>query len=215
MSTYKNHAFYTHQPFFIEILKNTSGDILEAGCGDGSTLMIREQIKNTSRKLVSLESNLEWLNKYTHLSNDNHSLYHVDADNNDCVETGARWVNCIEKNKFTSFEIVFIDSSPWLSRKALFEYFKNKARIIIIHDFDYFPNNGIIGKTVTTETYNSYKKISCELNEIANYKLFYPPYKYFAGSTGPPTLICSDLMSKVEFDALIQSITDNLGLYYD
>ena len=215
MSTYKNHPFYTHQPFFIEVLKKTSGDILEAGCGDGSTIMIREQINNTSRKLVSLESNLEWLNKYTHLSNDSHSLYHVDADNNDCEETGARWVDFIETNKLTSFEIVFIDSSPWLSRKALFEYFKNKAKIIIIHDFDYFPINGIIGKTINDETYNDYKKITCELNEIANYKLFYPPYKYFACSTGPPTLICSDLMSNIEFDNLIQSITDNLGLYYD
>ena len=29
METYKTHPYYTHQPFFIEILKNTTGNILE------------------------------------------------------------------------------------------------------------------------------------------------------------------------------------------
>jgi hypothetical protein len=45
MGTYKDNAYYTHQPIFIEILKKTTGNILECGCGDGSTLMIKEEIK--------------------------------------------------------------------------------------------------------------------------------------------------------------------------
>ena len=215
MPTYKDHPFYTHQPFFIEIIKNTSGDILECGCGDGSTVMIRDQIENTNRKLVSLESDLQWMNKYTYLADESHTLYHVDAGNTDCIETGAKWVDFIERNNLNTFEIVFIDCSPWLSRKAVFEYFKDKAKIIIIHDFDYFPNNNLIGKTVSRETYFNCEKIECDLTDvISNFKLFYPPYKYFAGATGPPTLICSDLMSKVEFDGLVESIESNLHLYY-
>ena len=70
-------GFYTHQPYFKEILKNTTGNILECGCGEGSTMMIREHIRGTGRILVSLESNLEWLSKYTHLADANHVLQHV------------------------------------------------------------------------------------------------------------------------------------------
>lgn len=224
MPTYKNHPYYTHQPFFIEVLKNTSGDILECGCGDGSTIMIRDNIEGTNRKLVSLENDLEWMNKYTYLEDNSHSFQYIEADNIDCVETGAKWVEFIIKNNLNAFEVVFIDCNPWLARKAVFEHFKDKAKIIIIHDFDYFPNNNLIGKTLSTETYIQpitndthfeCKKIECDLTGIiSNFKLFYPPYKYFAGATGPPTLICSDLMSKVEFDGLVESIESNLHLYY-
>ena len=169
--------------------------------------MIREQIKGTDRKLVSLESNLEWLNKYTHLANASHQLYHVDANNDDCIETGNVWVDFVK--------IVFIDSSPWLSRKCCFDYFLDKAKIIIFHDFDYFPVNNIIGNVIEKHTLFDKEKISCNLNGIVkNYKLFYPPYEYFAGNTGPPTLICSNIMDNTEFNSIIRDIENNLHLYY-
>lgn len=220
MNTYKTHPYYTHQPFFIEVLKNTSGDILECGCGEGSTKMIKEQIKNTNRKLVSLESNYEWLNKYIHLSDSQHKLYHINASNNDTLETGYKWIDFIQNNNLNNFEIVFIDSSPWLSRKCCFDYFLNKAKIIIFHDFDYFPTHNIIGKVINKET-RYYKdkyqeKITCDLDNIVkNYKLFYPPGDFFAGSTGPPTLICSNIMLDNDFNSLIKNIEKNIFSYYN
>jgi hypothetical protein len=215
MSTYKDHPYYTHQPFFIEVLKNTSGNILECGCGDGSTLMIRDQIKGTSRKLVSLESNLEWMNKYTHYEDENHKLFHVNASFRDTDETGKQWVEFIDKHNLNNFEIVFLDSSPWLSRKHCFDYFKDKAKLIIIHDFDYFPEHNIIGSVLNKETYDGKHIISCDLTGVVkNYKLFYPPLKYFAGETGPPTLICSDIMDTDEFNKLILTIEKNKSSYY-
>lgn len=219
MDNYKTHPFFTHQPFFIEIIKNTNGDILECGCGDGSTIMIKEEIKNTSRKLVSLESNLDWLNKYRHLADSSHELYHIDAGNDDTIETGNKWVKFIEQHKLHDFEIVFLDSSPWMSRKSCFDYFLDKSKIIIIHDFDYFPNNNLIGKTINKEIkyYNGnyQEKIICDLDGVVkNYKLFYPPDEYFAGSTGPPTLICSNIMNDHDFQLLINSIEVNIDSYY-
>jgi len=219
METYKTNSYYTHQPFFIEIIKLTNGNILECGCGDGSTKMIKEQIKNTKRKLVSIESNLEWLNKYKELSDSFHKLYHIEAGNDDNLETGNKWVEFIKQNNLNDFEIVFIDSSPWLSRKCCFEYYLNQAKIIIIHDFDYFPNNNIIGSVINKETKN-YKgkiqeKINCNLDGIVkNYKLFYPPDEYFPGSTGPPTLVCSNIMNNYDFQKLIQTIEQNINSYY-
>ena len=210
------HGFYTHQPYFIEVLKNTTGNILECGCGEGSTVMIREQIRGTYRKLVSLESNLEWLNKYTHMATENHILQHVNADNTDCVETGQKWVEHIEANQLNDFETVFLDSSPWMSRKCCFDYFLDKAKIIIIHDFDYFPDNQIIGKTISRTFVGEKERIECDLTGfVKNYKLFYPPFKHFVGTTGPPTLVCSNTMGAEEFDTLIRIIQKNEASYYD
>lgn len=219
MESYKTHPYYTHQPYFIEVLKYTTGNILECGCGDGSTKMIKEKIKNTDRKFTSLESNLDWLNKFKHLADLSHDLYHIDAGNDDNLETGNKWVEFIKQNNLNNFEIVFLDSSPWLSRKCCFDYYLDKAKIIIIHDFDYFPNNNIIGKVSNREIkYHNGKyqeKIFCNLDGIVkNYKLFHPPDDYFAGSTGPPTLICSNIMDDEEFKTLIINIEQNINSYY-
>ena len=199
----------------IEILKNTTGNILELGCGEGSTLVIREIIKNTTRKLVSLESDFSWFSKYTHLEDESHQLYHVNAGNEDTTETGNIWVDFIKSMQLNDFEIVFIDSSPWASRKLCFDYLLNKVKIVIFHDFDYFPVNNLIGHVVSTETYDGKVKIACNLDEVVkNYKLFYPPFHYFAGSTGPPTLVCSNTMDSNDFEKLIGNVERNASTYY-
>jgi len=214
--SYKNHPYFTHQPFFIEILSNTTGDILELGCGDGSTLMIRELIKNTGRKLVTLESDLSWFNKYAYLSDDTHKLYYVNAGNDDTVETGNIWLDFIKSMQLNNFEIVFIDSSPWTSRQLCFDYFLDKVKIIIFHDFDYFPTNNIIGNVTSTEHHDGKLKINCNLDGVVkNYKLFYPPYEHFAGSTGPPTLVCSNTMDQKDFQIFISQVARNVSAYYD
>ncbi len=106
-----------------------------------------------------------------------------------------------------------------MSRKCCFEYYLNKGKIIIIHDFDYFPSNNIIGSVISEESkyYNGKRqtKIVCNLDGIVkNYKIFYPPDEYFAGSTGPPTLVCSNIMDEHEFSMLIKTIELNIHSYY-
>jgi len=219
MGTYKNHGFYTHQPYLSEMIKNTNGNILECGCGDGSTLMIKEEIKNTNRKLVSIESNLEWFNKYKDLADTSHELYYINAGNTDTMETGDKWVQFIKENISHDFDIVFIDSSPWLSRVSCLNHYLNLSKIIIIHDFDYFPGNNILGFVTSKQTnyYNGkyHERITCNLDDIVkNYKLFYPPDEYFFGTSGPPTLICSNIMSTTEFQSLMDIIEPNIDAYY-
>jgi hypothetical protein len=214
--SYKTHPFYTHQPYLLEVLRNTSGDILECGCGEGSTQLIRKYIKGTNRKLVSIESDLEWLNKYRHLQDESHLLYHVPANNEDSMATGHVWTSFIASElSDRQFDVVFIDSTPWLSRKCIFEYFKLKSRIILIHDFDYFPNNGLIGKTVYKEKNQGKEMITCDLSEeVKNYKLYYPPYTHFPSATGPPTLVCSDILTNTEFTELTSTIDKAIPSYY-
>jgi len=214
--SYLNHPYYTHQPFLTEVLNNTTGDVLECGCGEGSTMMLRDKLSGTSRKLVSIESDTAWLSKYLHLQDDGHELYNVPADNNDTMDTGMKWVQFVESTlSERQFDVVFIDSSPWLSRKCLFDYFKSRAKVVIIHDFDYYPNTGVIGKTTSIERYQNKEKITCDLTgEVQNYRLYYPPFKYFAGPTGPPTLVCSGVLSTEEFTAMTGAIDAATPKYY-
>jgi hypothetical protein len=51
-------------------------------------------------------------------------------------------------------------------------------------------------------------------NEVNNYKLYYPPLKYFIGATGPPTLICSNIISTENFNEIINTIDNNIDKYY-
>lgn len=210
--TYRSHPYYTHQPFLKEILKRTTGNVLECGCGYGSTPFIKEILAGTGRKHITLESDVEWLQKFVDLTD---TLHHIDATIEDTDANAVKWVEFIENNlKDITFDVVFIDSNPWLSRKHIFDYFKNKVTFIVIHDFDYFPNNNIIGKTVSKQTFQKGNMV-CEKIEIVaegTYKLCYPPFQFFVGETGPPTFIYTNTISQKDLDDLETKVLEN---YYN
>lgn len=212
---YKTHPFYTHRPFVNEVLKMTTGDILECGCGEGSTKLFRQYI-GPNRKLVSVESNRDWLMRYIPLANEYHELYHVPAGSADNLDTGRIWTNSVnDRVGNRHFDIVFIDSSPWVSRTAMMEHFKDKAKVLIVHDFDYFPNHNIYGHTTKKSQFGDKEIIECDLSEhLKNWHLFYPPIQFFAGPTGPPTLIASNTMSDDEFKQMVKTIYQNYWSYY-
>lgn len=217
MNTIKNDPFGTHRPCLIDLIKNTTGNIIECGCGYSSTVLIKELIKNTDRKLISLESNLEWLNKFKHLEDDNHKLFYINAGNVDNDSTAQKWINFIKNNQLISsldFEVCFIDQSPWTARTHTLNYFKNKCPYIIVHDVDYFPLNNKWGKAVRVPGTENKKVYIMDFSDtIKNFMVYYPPLKYFAGPTGPPTLLCSNLLPEIEFNKMCENI--NYDKYYN
>jgi len=214
MDNLSTDPYGTHRPVLAEIIKTTAGNIIECGCGYSSTYQIRSLIDGTNRKLISLESNLEWFNKFKHLENDNHKLFYVDAGNNDTDDTGNIWIDFIKNNKIiceTNFEICFIDQRPWTARTYTLNYFLNKCKLIIVHDVDYFPTNKKWGKIIRRlNTSNNIYKYEMDFSDVAtNFIVYYPPDKYFAGRTGPPTLLCSNITTKEEFSNLCNKIDVN------
>ena len=47
---YETNAYATHQPLLIWAIENTSGNILELGAGDSSTILLNSCTINTNRK---------------------------------------------------------------------------------------------------------------------------------------------------------------------
>jgi len=216
---YRTSGYASHQPILEKILPLFKGNVLECGCGEGSTPLIKKYFdeENRSSHFYSLESSAEYYEKYKHLESKNHSFQKVDATTEDTDEQGMRWVNhCETQLKNIEFDLVFIDSNNWSTRKHLFSYFKNKAKIIVIHDVDYFPVNKIFGKITDTFGYAGTKILyCCDFSDVVDKWLYFsPPFDFYDGHTGPPTLVCSNLLSKEDFKQIIESAT-TLQSYYN
>ena len=193
---YKFDKYATHQPALFEVLKRVQGDILELGIGNGSTSIIKSSL-SSSQKLISLESNKEWFDKFKHLESENHHLFFVDAGNEDNLETGLAWTDYIEENlNEYDFEFVFIDQSPWAARTSCLQYFVDKAKYILVHDVDYYATRGIWGSSKGhTNIAKNKVKYDMDFSDVAKYsRVFYPVNRFFFPLTGPPTLVCSNFV---------------------
>ena len=174
-------SYITHQKFLKHYLEKTTGNVLELGCGFGSTPLILETIKNTNRKLVSVDNNLEWINKMKTYcpENDNHTYIFTD-----------NWQKTISNLTNQKWSIVFIDQNPWEARAMSLYAFKNIADYVIVHDVDYFPKRNIFGNYISAFDFDF-------SNEFKHWKLYYPD-KPFPYPTGPPTLVGSNLNFQVD-----------------
>lgn len=198
---YKTDPYATHQPILYEIVINTEGPIIEFGCGDGSTGLLHEICKKSGRELISIDDNLEWLNKYKNrylndgYNQDNtgwHKFYFVPGKYNDL--DAKHWVTFFEQAPFLKdkkYSVCFIDQSPWMARYITLQLFKDKTEYIIVHDCDYFPHTGIFGKELRDiDRKNSIPGIYDFSDVIKYFKVYFPPLPW-AGETGPPTLVGS------------------------
>ena len=219
METLLVDPYGTHRPVLTDLVKQTKGNIIECGCGNSSTILIKELIKGTDRKLISLESNLEWFNKFKHLEDNNHKLFYINASNDDNDNTGEKWINFIKNEpKINSlyFEVCFIDQSPWTARTHALKYFKDICPYIIVHDVDYFPTNKKWGKIINKiPTQNKLiTKLNMDFTDVVeHYKVYYPPEEHFTCPTGPPTLLCSNIITNDDFNKLCDNI--NYLSYYN
>jgi hypothetical protein len=92
-------------------------DVVELGCGHGSTMLLDRYCFLQKRHFVSIENNLEWANKFP------------DAP----ILAIDNWDEFMEIG-IPQADIVFIDNAPGETRKDLIPYFANTAKIVIVHD---------------------------------------------------------------------------------
>lgn len=129
--------YYTHREYLKEELnkinKTKKTYCLEFGTGEGSGLIFNEFAKiakNTTIK--AYDSDLNWLtqtsNKY---SLNNYTFSHVN-----------NWDEFLNNTSFEYiYDLVFVDQAPWEARIKSIDTIKEKSKIIILHDFDYFNIN--------------------------------------------------------------------------
>ncbi len=110
----------THLPVLKCLMENFRiKRVLEFGMGDFSTTVF---LKHNPKILVSIEHNLNWLNKCK-----------TNRKNHVCRFSTTQQVNRILETMDEKFDLVFVDG-PSNSRVACIEAAFPKARFIVLHD---------------------------------------------------------------------------------
>ena len=114
----------THYPVLAAAVQRTQGPVLELGCGHFSTPMLHLLCMEQKRRLVTVESDHEWMEKFHDMRSPWHTFVHVaetDWDSLTFIDT-ERW------------GVAFIDHRPVLRRKEDIRRLKDRAEFIVVHD---------------------------------------------------------------------------------
>lgn len=129
------NAEASHQPALIYAVENSTGDILELGCGRSSTHLLPHLVKNTNRKIVSVEDNIEWMKTFLHMTTINHSFHHTDK---------TKWNETTDIYCGRSWGVVLVDQGATKeigdpARTYSAQKLVNCSEYVIVHDADCLP----------------------------------------------------------------------------
>ncbi|MHA1309193.1 MAG: hypothetical protein ACTSQN_18140, partial [Candidatus Heimdallarchaeota archaeon] len=120
----------THQAVLFSILKKVNKSVLELGAGEFSTVQIHDALKDRNVKVLTIESDKEWLNKYEHLKTDLHTLQYIQDIEKFYAKDNEQWELVFIDNNYTK------DSDLWWGRKSAISKYKDVADYIVLHDCD-------------------------------------------------------------------------------
>lgn len=136
----------SHREILFTAIKNTppESEFIEFGMGEGSTPML---LKYCSRRLLSVENNIEWRSKYTEGYQDIFSIFEIDGKQypeQALMKKGvhtvySRWQPivgylCSPNILYSHNKIVFVDNAPAEIRKEIIQRIKDDVSVIIVHD---------------------------------------------------------------------------------
>lgn len=117
----------SHFAVLAAAVARTTGPVLECGMGDFSTPMLHLMCKG-KRELVSLESDREWLNRFSRYISDDHDMGLIEAS----IETWEAYGKSI--GDFYKDGVIFLDQAPGEARVPMALALKGKARFLVCHD---------------------------------------------------------------------------------
>lgn len=118
-----------HRHLLWDALQATNGDVIELGCGDGSTPFLSLYCKARGRMLYSYEGNLDWWGLMQTYNGEGHRV--IFAKDWDQVSVNH-----------PNPSVVLIDHSPGERRKIDIARFANQAQIIVAHDTEPAADHG-------------------------------------------------------------------------
>lgn len=144
--------------------------------GNGSTTLLHEILKDTDRKLVSVEDNASWAEKFVHLKSKNHEI-HV----NEGLVNG--WNSATDEYAKEKWGVVFVDQGPGgeitqIVRNYSVRKLIDCADYVVAHDGDLFPE-------MQSEEYSCFTYFPSRIEKESPYA------EYIAARGGPTTYIFS------------------------
>lgn len=184
---HEEDAYFTHQPILMKALKLSEGDVLELGCGEGSTEMIHNYCTKHGRKVLTVEHDKNWLLKYQNKFQGNSHEYMLITD----------WYSFVDSMIGRKWGLIFIDQTSWEERAYSFTKLKNYTQFIVLHDCDYFPENNLLGRLVRPYlAHGPNDRGERDWSGEVKYSKEFHPNKPMCWTgtkfTGPPTLLASN-----------------------
>jgi hypothetical protein len=124
MTRDSQHRFGTHQAVLRACLDQTSGSVLELGCGLYSTPLLHERCAAEGRLLVSADTDEAWLKRFADMSGEGHQFLHV---------TPERDWNLLPY-QLRPWSVVLVDQHPAAARLVSIAALMDAAEFIIVHD---------------------------------------------------------------------------------
>jgi len=114
-------AYGTHITPLVAAFLNTKGAVLELGMGDYSTPVLNMLCKSQKRRLISVESDIEWAENFIDLNIDDHFIMMYDDFN-------------LDDNDKMKFGLVLIDHAPAENRVKDMIRLRARADVFVVHD---------------------------------------------------------------------------------
>lgn len=129
---------------------------IEFGMGDYSTPLLHHLC---GKRLLSIESDLNWLSKFRQYEGDHHTIRHIPIEN---------WLGTL-KNMDLKCDFAFVDSITGESRVQVLPLLMDKATVVCVHDQENVFNNPSACYPGQYETIMAYKykkifrSVSCSI----------------------------------------------------
>ena len=174
-------------PLTVSTLLST-GDVLELGMGMYSTPLLHNLGAHLNRQVVSVETNLEWLNKFIiYNSTRTHKLYHLSKSELNLYGLNRLW------------GLVFVDHGDAKARNLNVLNFSKLAMIVIVHD----------AENASEDLYNYVKN---KLRDSFKYSCKYSPFSSKEKNTWTTsTLILSNFINIDNLKDLFSRISTDYG----
>ena len=105
----------SHRPALWLACENTTGKIIEAGMGHGSTKLLESLV---SRSIGHYDNNKQWI-----------------YDLRESYLASTYVINWLDEGLFgENIGLLFVDLAPGEVRKDVIEKYKDKAKVIVVHD---------------------------------------------------------------------------------
>lgn len=122
-----DYHYETHlHALAIALMQTGTGDVLELGSGDCSTVFLHNACRVQRRYLMTMETNEEWLAKIAALAWENHDLRLIDRS-----WEGFDWSR--------KWSVVLVDHAPGEHRHIAIDNLKDNVGVMVVHDTENAP----------------------------------------------------------------------------
>lgn len=138
--TLSDANYGTHMTPLLTAVLNTTGPVLEFGCGDYSTPILNAVCKAQNRPLITTDTDRVWLNLFKDLELKNgqgefsHTFKYIKVFDNDWDTNPKPEMWDSVGSEYPRYGVVFIDHRPGERRKVDIYRMKDNAEIIVVHD---------------------------------------------------------------------------------